>query len=559
MSNKIEASKISIDQLFQTFWFRIPEYQRSYVWGDEQIDELFDDLRYAMNANPEKEYFLGSVVLQKHWKEENGIQYECSDVMDGQQRLTTLFLLMACLRDISDMPQLQNKATSALQQEEDIFSNQPQRVRMEFLIRDQVGDFVQKVICTKGGTDDKDQVLSFAKGDNLSLQNMTMAIKHIRRHLRQLHDEEQLTPFAVFLLQKVIVIYVASDNMDDAFRLFTILNNRGIPLTTGDILKSMNIGEIANEKQRQKAATWWESLEAELGRDVFERFLAHVRTILVKDKARDNLLKEYEAIYEKGLLRKGEETLEVMKAYYDIYAKYLLNDNHDQPQLHNLITVLYHTLATDWIPAFLAFALKFNEQELLPFLQRLESKCAADWILRGTPTARLQSTYQILKAVEKADKPEDVILNEGIFSYNRSALKSELNGDIYGLRHARYILLKLESLLIDSSQCFPPVNKISIEHVLPRNPAVDSEWMHLFSTDERDQWLNKLGNLVILSRTKNSKFGNREFNNKKECYFNSSLASYFNIQTVMKEETWTPEVLAARQEKYTNLLFEHFK
>ena len=164
MSNKIEASKISIDQLFQTFWFRIPEYQHSYVWGDEQIDELFDDLRYAMNANPEKEYFLGSVVLQKHWKEENGIQYECSDVMDGQQRLTTLFLLMACLRDISDMPQLQNKATSALQQEEDIFSNQPQRVRMEFLIRDQVGDFVQKVICTKGGTDDKDQVLSFEIG-----------------------------------------------------------------------------------------------------------------------------------------------------------------------------------------------------------------------------------------------------------------------------------------------------------------------------------------------------------------------------------------------------------
>lgn len=556
--NEIEASKINLDQLFQKFWFRIPEYQRSYVWGDEQIDELFDDLVYAMK-NPEKEYFLGSVVLQKHLKQENGIQYECSDVMDGQQRLTTLFLLMACLRDISDMPQLQSKATSAIQQEEDIFSNQPQRVRMEFLIRDQVGDFVQKVICEKGGTNNKEQVLSFAKGDNLSLRNMTMAIKYIRQHLRELDENGLLTLFAVFLLQKVIVIYVASDNMEDAFRLFTILNNRGIPLTTGDILKSMNIGEIASEKQRQKAATWWESLEAELGRDVFERFLAHVRTILVKDKARDNLLKEYEAIYEKGLLRKGEETLGLMKAYYDVYSKYLLNDNHDQPQLHNLITVLDHTLATDWIPAFLAFALKFNEQELLPFLQRLESKCAADWILRGTPTARLQSTYQILKAIEKAAQPEDIIGNDDIFSYNRNALKSELDGDIYGLRHARYILLKLESLLIDNSQCFPPIRKISIEHVLPRKPAVDSEWMHDFSEEERDQWLNKLGNLVILSRTKNSKFGNREFDDKKACYFHSSLASYFNVQTVMKEEAWTSDVLKTRQVRYTNLLLDHFK
>lgn len=282
--NEIEASKINLNQLFQEFWFRIPEYQRSYVWGDEQIDELFDDLKHAMTNSSEKEYFLGSVVLQKHLKEENGIKYECSDVMDGQQRLTTLFLLMACMRDLTDNRDLKSSAHGAIFQKGNQFQGIPERVRMEFLIRDQVGDFVDQVICKEDGTNDKEKVMSFANADNLSLKNMTLAIKYIRQHLRRLSDSGLLNDFAVFLLQKVIVIYVASDNMEDAFRLFTILNNRGIPLTTGDILKSMNIGEISGNQQRQSFAAWWESLEAELGRDSFERFLAHVRTILVKDR-----------------------------------------------------------------------------------------------------------------------------------------------------------------------------------------------------------------------------------------------------------------------------------
>lgn len=259
------------------------------------------------------------------------------------------------------------------------------------------------------------------------------------------------------------------------------------------------------------------------------------------------------------MLRKGSETLNLIKAYFDIYSQYLINPNYDQPQLHNLLTVMDKTLATDWIPAFLAYSLKFNQTQLLSFLQRLESKYAADWILRLTPTARLQSTYQILKCIEKADKPEDVILNDDIFDYDRDALKDELSRNIYGLRHARYILLKLESLLIDKTQCFPPIRKIRIEHVLPRNPADDSQWWDDFSEDEHEQWLNKLGNLVILSRTKNSKLGNREFDDKKSRYFDSSLASYYNVQTVMSEEEWSPSIIENRQQKYVDLLVKSFK
>ena len=89
------------------------------------------------------------------------------------------------------------------------------------------------------------------------------------------------------------MIYVATEDLEDAFRLFMILNDRGIPLRNSDILKSTNLGALDNEVDKIKYAKIWEQAEGELGDD-FDRFLNHIRTILVKEKARLSLLKEFE-------------------------------------------------------------------------------------------------------------------------------------------------------------------------------------------------------------------------------------------------------------------------
>ena len=114
--------------------------------------------------------------------------------------------------------------------------------------------------------------------------------------------------------------------------MFTILNNRGIPLTSADILKSTNIGAIPTIKEQEKYAKKWEEIEGNLGKD-FDRFLSFIRTVLVKDKARLNLLDEFEKnIYEKeweekgitkkGLLERGKKTIDFIERYYDNYNEY---------------------------------------------------------------------------------------------------------------------------------------------------------------------------------------------------------------------------------------------
>ena len=89
------------------------------------------------------------------------------------------------------------------------------------------------------------------------------------------------------------MIYVSTEDLEDAFRLFTILNDRGIPLCNSDILKSTNLGELKTDAEKESNAKMWEEAEGELGDD-FDRFLNHVRTILVKDMPRLSLLQEFE-------------------------------------------------------------------------------------------------------------------------------------------------------------------------------------------------------------------------------------------------------------------------
>jgi len=75
--------------------------------------------------------------------------------------------------------------------------------------------------------------------------------------------EKQIEDFCLFLAEKPIFIYVSTESMEDAFRMFTILNNRGVPLTNADILKSVNIGAIKQRNQQQKYALIWENIESD--------------------------------------------------------------------------------------------------------------------------------------------------------------------------------------------------------------------------------------------------------------------------------------------------------
>ena len=342
------------------------------------------------------------------------------------------------------------------------FSNIPERNRLVFAIRETVETFVDEFIRTDGGTSrEKDLEKIAVSGDDTSLQNMARAILEIRRYLKD--PEVAVSPEILlkFLLNNVLLIYVATQDLDDAFRMFTILNDRGVPLRNSDILKSMNLGELEKDTDKTHYAKLWEEAESALGED-FDRFLNYLRTILVKDKARQTVkspLSTDEAPTPKEkdkatglkrppLLKKGKETFQLVERYLKHYNTVRGGANYDQMsgsfQFDNLFKVMLTGLpSTDWVPPLLRYFDRFGHDYLLLFLTKLDNKFSADWIAEYSPTERIENMNKVIRAVEQAASPKELLADIS-FAIDSARFGQAVEGPVYGRRFARYLLLKLD-------------------------------------------------------------------------------------------------------------------
>lgn len=365
--------------------------------------------------------------------------------------------------------------------------------------------------------------------------------------------ESDFARFVGYLLNNALFIYVATEDLDDAFRLFTILNDRGIPLSNSDILKAKNLGAVTKESERSKWAEYWEEVEGEMGRDEFDRFLSLVRTIYVKDKAREGLLKEFdERIYgaKPPLLALGCESFEAVKAYKDAFDEAIQLDGLPASlgnAYRNRINVMRRGLpSTDWIPPVLAWYRKFKANKLLDLIVHIDNKFSADWIVQLTPTQRISNMNEVLKVIEAAESPTEVLANKA-FDFDRQQLQQLLDGAIYGRRFARYVLLRLEYLLASHAAPLNLPDEISVEHILPQNPDGASQWVKDFSETQRETWLHRLGNLMLLSRRKNTSLGNLDFASKRVRYFEDRVESLPNSQRLLAMPRFTLADLELRQ------------
>jgi len=123
-----------------------------------------------------------------------------------------------------------------------------------------------------------------------------------------------------------------------------------------------------------------------------------------------------------------------------------------------------------------------------------------------------------------------------------------------GGKLARYVLLRLDMEMWDEN--FPGYSNIStitVEHILPRNPLSGSHWLRKFNKDQIKEWVDKLGNLALLSRRKNSRAANYDFDKKKERYFAVRSTPFRITQMLQKYDDWTPKTVAERHNKLLEL------
>lgn len=559
IDTKIEAKEVLFKDLFGSkFAFRIPGYQRQYSWEKDQQEQLFDDIKEALDFE-EDSYFLGSVILQvlSQKSDESGVY----DVVDGQQRLTTLTILLAVMRDLVKNPRAKSTLQSKIYQEADPYEDKPETVRLR--VRDRDYSFFKKYILEQGGT-----LLSIHERDLTESQERM--VEAIQIFTDKFMEDGQLNEPLVdkmihFVLNRCMFVYVKTGTFTSAFRLFSILNDRGMPLSNADLLKSTNLGAVA-ESERQHYQNVWEAMEEELGREELEKLLAYIRLIFVKEKARKTIQEEYEEkVFKKNPNFRGKSFIEYVKQFADSYREKVLNA--DIQVQNKEIAVKYYGLLTlmrdfipssDWIPVFIHFVQKFQEDdEVYPFLQALERKFVVSWIRGITPTGRVIETVKMIQAIDHAATPQEV-LQARIFQTDDDYKTVRFNieaDDLYKKKYAKYVLLRLDMALNENANVKKSyTGVISVEHILPQKPPKGSSWEHGFTEDERKAWTHRLGNLVLLSRKKNSSANNREFQVKLQKYFSNGITDFELTKELTKFQEWTITECEGRHENLVSKL-----
>lgn len=550
MKKTLSAEEMPLYKVFSDdFLFTIPTVQRPYSWTTDEAGELLDDLLDYIEQQSitedsipriEEPYFLGSIVLVK--KERNQ-----SEVLDGQQRLTTLTILLAVLRDYLGGEYAKNIKVMIAQEGNKLLQTKDQ-YRIELRKRDQ--SFFQQYIQEVGATNKiKEDTVIKTDSQKCIRENALYFISRLNN----------LDPSVVRTLPGVIaglcyIVVVSTPNFDSAFRIFTVLNDRGLDLMPSDIIKARAIGDVP-ELEQDDYTIKWEEVEVALGRDRFNKLFEHIRMIIQKRKGGANLKDEYDDIFSK---MNGKHFIDdFLIPYSELYLKLVdyQTHYHNNPQMMKLLSLMNRIDNADWITVAMYY-IRYHDNRIEEFLNRLETFAAISMILRRNYNWRMSKYSAILKEM---DQGIDIFSGSSTLEMtdsDRSEVIDLLNGDVYlNIKDTakRYILLRLDSLLT-TGQPYYNHSVITVEHVLPQTPKEGSEWLENFERPE--EYVHKLGNLVLLTRSKNSQAKNYDFLKKKTSYFQSSsgVTSFALTSQVVQMTEWTPAVVEKRQRQLIQLL-----
>lgn len=548
MSKKISGAEYPLAKIFSSdFDYVIPSYQRPYAWTVDQASELFDDLYDFFLREPEDTYFLGSIVLIK----EEGKPH--SEVIDGQQRLTSLTILLSALTaqfsgtlraDFENYIREPGRASQGLKPKP--------RLALRDRDRDFFADHVQSL--------QLDRLLSYdpAQLNNESQRNIRGNACLLLERLKNAFgaDTDKLCEFGAFLVQRCFLVAVSTPSQQSAFRVFSVLNSRGLDLLPTDIIKSDVIGRITPSRQDEFTEKW-EEMEVQTGRNGFAELFGHIRMIYAKAKAKRALLEEFKEHVLAAVLLPEDLVSKVIEPYAEAYmvvknSQYVSTTN--AADINSLLKWLNRIDNSDWLPSAILFlAQKKNEPEyVLSFFTKLERLAAAMHICGKNVNERIERYALVVEALQKAvHSLQSPIEAVELTADEKVEMSAAIDGKIYWLsaRRRNYLILRLDSFLSDGAATYDS-SILTIEHVLPQTIDANSEWAQTWpDSTVRDAWVHRIANLVPLTQKRNSQAQNYDFDRKKTAYFGGrqGVSSYALATQVLNTLEWSPDVVQSRQ------------
>jgi hypothetical protein len=560
--------------------YAIPRYQREYTWSRAQWDALFEDL-----LDNELHYFLGSIICIN--QSQDALTVQSLELVDGQQRMTTLSLLLAAIyqsyRTLPNLGMDQQIELHNLKHKLVLKKKQDQARLIPQVQNNNQQDYFA-VLGQTGILDDVETV------PNAGNRRVLKAFRHFISRI-ELYLEHSADPIASLqaLLEKVntaTLVKIEVAGHSDAYTLFESLNNRGVPLTAIDLIKNklLAVLESKDPGSIDKQYNRWKKVIDALGDDyaVQERFFRQYYNAFKPDlkdvvsvpvATKSNLMQ----VYEKLIAHDAEGFLHAMIRLSGRYAQIVgYRAVPEQPKLSSLL------LSLDRIQGAAAYLLLMvlMERQIELELQHEHLEQAVGFLIaffvrRNTtdlpPTRDLTRIFmdvaEAILALRAGDVVNHIQHRLKADSASDEQFEKSLKGPIYEDNKAvcRFVLCALEeSRMTRETQVDLWALKgkqyvWTIEHIFPQGENIPSCWVQMIADGDasvaeqhRQTYAHCLGNLTISGY--NSALGNKSFDEKKsradsqgrKVGYNNGL--YLN-QALATESSWTVEKLKARTEQ----------
>ena len=528
----------TIRELFDgTNYYQIPYYQRPYAWGDDEIEQLWDDTYTAFEAK-DKYYFLGPVILAQT---ENGDL----EVVDGQQRLTTLTILFCVLRDFH-LKELKEKDKALNKQIVNaVKSIVDEKYRLILITQAHYQnqfkqEILEKTLLPKGTLTKIEK-----EKPKYKFMNAAMILKGKLDILNRRFGPARIKDFVKYILENVVMITITCSNRVSAIKLFQTLNTRGLELNLADLTKSSLLSRLDNDKERQQFIMSWREIEklAEENDESVTDLLTYYGYYLLATKPRRALYEELERSF------KGKDSNKVvyeLKKFVEYYDEILSLKSKSVDSLEYLPdTVFWKTvLITAKMSDFPRFTQLSEELRRLYYSYWLATYTTAKTRDFSFGLIKLikksASLTEIKDAINKKMKEDDVL----------EWIKKDLESDAYGYSWVKPLLILIERAQTDESVFIEYGRNLHIDHILPEEWEKKKGWGRSWKKEEADYWLNRLGNLTLLSGRKNIQASNDEFREKKKIYKGKGLdgTTGFEItKRIVNNPKWTLKEVKKRQ------------
>ncbi|GAA6780956.1 DUF262 domain-containing protein [Helicobacter pylori] len=558
-------------------YYQIPIYQRPYQWGKEQCEELLNDLFENYEDHGEDDYFCGSLVFIKSDKDNK------TDVVDGQQRLSTFILLAKVLATLYDKDLNENCKIS--------------RDFLEKSLGDTEGEKRKRLIFNTIGLNAKDDfqdALKFfddldaskgegsksnapSKGKNSYLKNAICLINYLREK-----EIENINDFIKWLYFKVVFIRTTCSNISMALKIFNVLNSRGLPLHAIDVFKAELLKKLAKEKDQEEFVSRWNALrqkcldneskfpkrkenkrEKDAAEILFSWYLTYLNPVTSGKNMEERLADQFERLNKPPL-----EYLKGIENFYNAYCEVLeMQDRHAH---------LLSYLASDFWCIILCTSIlhHYSDQDIEALKELLVKFYYQNWVAEQKEPKK-QTNCNIIKALKEKKSVENIasIVKKYLDDDNNKItqnFREKLKDDHLYEKHKKAsknswlkpILILVEYFMSDDPK--PKriqTNDFHVEHILPQKPTLSSQWAKDFSEEERERYTHSLANLTLLGGKKNTKASNLDFKDKKKIYMGEEKKTFramtcykMTIDIAHNYTEWTPKSLEKREKDLMNII-----